>query len=187
MTRTWTQMIVYQVDVDFWVAKWSTAAIAIHDSFGARFRRHLIDQVNGKRRVHLLLFVNVTRQTVVVFFPFLRHDNNVTTVQSSGNVIANLNGYTHLAGVRFDFFRFPRRVLGGRLDECRASALRHTDRSLQGPHIQRLERDTTDNGEQINGLPTPKTNLCVLHVDTEQIIWPIRGLRWDDFIETLQW
>lgn len=131
MTRTWTQRIIYQVNVDFWVAKWSTATIAIHDSFGARFWWYLIDQVNGKRRVHLLLFVNVTRQTVVVFFPFLQHDIKIMLQQYNHRAMSlRIWTNTHLAGVRFDFFRFPRRVLGGRLDKRRASSLRHSDRSL---------------------------------------------------------
>lgn len=63
------------------MAQGSAATVAVDHGLGARLRRHLGDQVCGERRVHLLLLVDEPRQTVVVLFPFLRHDNTVGGVR----------------------------------------------------------------------------------------------------------
>lgn len=67
------------------MAKRSTTTVAKHDSFGTPYRRFLVDQVDGKRRIHLLLLVDKTGQTVVVRFPFLRNKITMNTTRRNTN------------------------------------------------------------------------------------------------------
>lgn len=140
---------VYQVYEDFRMAKGSTTSVAKYDSFGTPYRRLLVDQVDGERRVHLLLLVDETGLTVVIGFPllqdkmriFLRRDITVRARRqcASGkvqrdNVIGDGDGgKTHLAGVRSHFFRFPR-VLGETTDGLPGQA---NGRPQTRRHVQR--------------------------------------------------
>lgn len=117
----------YQVYVDFGVAEGPAAAVAIDDRLGARFRRHLVDQIDGERWIHLLLLVNVTRQPVIVLFPFLEHTMRKVIVNDHWKRTRAATT-TSLAGVRFHFSRFPREP--GRLDEGRTRASRRPDGGL---------------------------------------------------------
>lgn len=65
---------IYQVYVDFRMTKRSTTTVTKYDTFGTLYRRFLVDQVDGERWVHLLLFVNETSLTVIIRLPFLQEN-----------------------------------------------------------------------------------------------------------------
>lgn len=64
----------YQIDINFRMAKRSTATVAGNHSIVDRFRRDFGDQLHSNVRIDFFSFIRVADQTVIFFVPGLKKE-----------------------------------------------------------------------------------------------------------------